>query len=70
MSKKTGLTIEKLSNGFLIGAIRDSDKLFSRNVELDDTKVAKTEQEVIEIIKEMLPTMEARERRFDNDGGW
>lgn len=59
-TKNTGITIEKLSNGYIIGVMGEKDKLFAREIELSDTMVAKNDKEVLEIISETLPKLNAR----------
>lgn len=63
--RKTGLTVERISNGFIIGFMRESSSLFSRKVELYDTMVAKTEQEVIDIMTDKLKELKPREIPFE-----
>lgn len=64
MSKPTGITIERLNNGFLIGVMGESTKLFSREVELGDTEVAKTKEEVLKIVGEKITKLKPRESTF------
>lgn len=60
MDIKTGITIEKLENGYLIGIMGTNKYLLSREVDLADTLVARTDQELIQIIQDKLKILKPR----------
>ena len=58
---KTGIAIEKVDNGFVVRFVGDSTKLFSQNTEINQLRIAKTEKEVIELVKKMIPELDKKQ---------
>lgn len=60
MEKKyTGLMVEKLSNGYLIGIMGENRNLFGRTANIGDTQVAETEKKAMEIVSKLIKRLEA-----------